>query len=333
MDTFRTEIFPHISPFRINYDTPLLFTGSCFSENLGHHLLQRKFPALINPFGVIYNPASISKGIQRLITGAPFAESDLHYYNKLWFSFHHHGSFSHPHKETALKTMNAQLDTASAHLQKAKFLFITFGTAWVYERKTDQEVVANCHKLPSEKFNRYLLKPEDIINEYAGLISLLHANNKDLQVFFTVSPVRHLKDGAIENQRSKAILLVALHEIIARSSMSHYFPAYELVMDDLRDYRFFEENLTHPGKQAVDYIFRKFMDTFMDEDVKHQATEIHRFMKGFAHRPHHVIPTEIEKYLAQMKKKAHTIEKKYPPLNFDDELYQLENKLSAYIAK
>lgn len=331
MDTFRTEIFLKKSPLQINYNTPLLFTGSCFSKNLGNHLLQRKFPVLINPFGVIYNPASISKGLHRLINSSPYTENDLHQHHNLWYSFDHHGSFSHPDKGKALETINKGLNNASAYLQSAKFLFITFGTAWVYEKKADKQVVANCHKLPSGTFNRYLLKPEDIISEYLDLINQLLEYNNDLQIFFTVSPVRHLSDGAVENQRSKAILLYAIHEIMENTAKTHYFPAYELVMDDLRDYRFYEENLTHPGKQAVDYIFRKFMDAFMNEDVKHQATEIHRFMNGFAHRPHHIIPPEIEKYLQQMKKKAHVIEKKYPPLNFDKELIELTEKFNHFM--
>ncbi|GAI96735.1 unnamed protein product, partial [marine sediment metagenome] len=230
-----------------------MFIGSCFTESIGGKLNDYKFPVDINPFGIIYNPSSVGKSLELLIGEKEFTIDDLFFYNGKWLSFFHHSSFSDKDPELCLSRINAKITESREFLKKAGFLFITFGTAWVFEWKESGETVSNCHKISALKFNHKLLAVEDILENYKTLIHKLLRFNPQLKIIFTVSPIRHWKDGAEGNQVSKAILLLSAHQLLKKFQSVSYFPAYEIIMDDLRDYRFYSDDMIHLNSVAIDY--------------------------------------------------------------------------------
>ncbi|MFC2087667.1 GSCFA domain-containing protein, partial [Bacteroidota bacterium] len=247
MQKFRTEvdISPHTE--KLDYNHYSFLIGSCFTQNIGSILMECGFNTLVNPYGVLYNPYSIYKSFEFILGNHHFHKDDLIYHNEQWLSLHHHTSFSDDTKEACLKKINNATTTAHEFLNKSRFIVITFGTSWIYEWKETGEIVSNCHKIPAVKFNRRRLSTHEIIKLYDKLLNRLNQNFPDIQFIFTISPVRHWKDGAIENQISKSILFVSVHELLERFENCSYFPAYEIVMDDLRDYRFYNEDMLHPN--------------------------------------------------------------------------------------
>jgi len=224
MNTFRTEINPSPSEFRISHKTKILLTGSCFADNLGSYLIDTLFPVHVNPFGVIYNPLSVLNTLGILLDETMFTHEDLEYRNELWFSWDHHSSFSHPDSNGCLMRINDSIQASSKHLRQSLFLVITFGTAWIYRLKATGKIVSNCHKFPDREFERILLGPADIIGVWKSFIEELFAINPDLKIIFTVSPVRHWKDGAHGNQLSKSVLLLAIDNLV------HTFPNPETLI-------------------------------------------------------------------------------------------------------
>ena len=211
MKEFRTKIEPERSNNKISYHTPVLFMGSCFTENIGNKMVDFKFPVLVNPFGVLYNPVSVRQSLEIILDQRNFEESDLSFFNNLWFSFYHDTEFSNPDKQECLKKINRKLNQARAHLKAAKYLIVTFGTAWVYEYLKTKKIVSNCHKIPAKEFERFKLGVEDIFVQWAKVLNRMEDYNPDLKIIFTVSPVRHWKDGAVQNQLSKSTLILAIH--------------------------------------------------------------------------------------------------------------------------
>ncbi|MDT8400637.1 MAG: GSCFA domain-containing protein [Bacteroidales bacterium] len=265
---FRTEIDIRPAPVKAGYDTPVMLTGSCFAGEIGKQFSNGKMKALINPFGVIYNPLSTSRSLELIMEGKEFTAEDLFHYDNKYLSFFHDTGFSSRNRIEILDKINRSLSDAGSFLSGASFLFITFGTAWVYRWKENNRVVANCHKIPAARFTRELLKPEDIISEWLGIIEKLEDFNTGLNIVFTVSPVRHLKDGAHGNQLSKSILLVAINELLSLNGKLSYFPSYEIMLDELRDYRFYKKDMVHPSETAVDYIWEKFKDCYFTDNTK-----------------------------------------------------------------
>ena len=287
--------------------------GSCFTEYVGDFLYKYLFDVTVNPFGVIYNPLSVKRGLEALMHKDQYSEDDLDLHNELWFSFDHYTKYSDTTKAGALGKINADFLVAKQQLQSAAFLIITFGTAYTYRYKASGEIVCNCHKIPASEFDRFLLSPKSIIQEYSKLIPELLALNPELQIIFTVSPVRHLKDGLKENQRSKATLLLAIHELADHFPESvHYFPAYEIMMDDLRDYRFYDEDFVHPNKQAIEYIWERFLETAITSESQSIISEIVPLLKDKGHRPLHTDTTAFRKFAEQRAKKEQDLKKKYP---------------------
>ena len=319
-ELFRTVIDIPKPEKQISYTTKIVLAGSCFADNIGIKLKEHKFPVDHNPFGVLYNPLSIKKNLEILIQKKLFNEADIHFYNDLWFSFQHHSSFSHPDKQICLEKINTSLMKASGFLRNAGFLFITFGTAWVYERKADNSIVANCHKLPAKEFNRYLLTVEDIVQNYEQLIDRIREINSALKIVFTVSPIRHWKDGAINNQVSKSTLILAIHRLKEKYPDVEYFPAYEIFMDELRDYRFYGNDMLHPSETAVDYTWKIFSDTYIDESSKELMKEIVKINKAKSHRPMNPSTDTYRDFLKNTIKKIESLQKKHPYLNLDEEL-------------
>jgi hypothetical protein len=307
-----TEINIPKSKFDISYRNQLVMFGSCFSENIGKKLTESKFRTDVNPFGILYNPSSIGSSIKRLIYEKHFSENELFSHKEVWNSFSHHGSFSDISKEKTLKNINDRLLFSSNNLKKADFLILTFGTAWIYEEKATSKVVANCHKLPEKTFNRRRLSVEEIVCGYSTLLFDLRAFNPNIKIIFTVSPVRHWKDGAHENQLSKSTLLLAIDELQKNFNFIDYFPAYEIVMDELRDYRFYEEDMLHPNSTAINYIWEKFSETYFSAETQKIKEEIIKITKAESHKAFNPDTKEHQVFLQKLKEKKKLLTKKYP---------------------
>jgi len=287
--------------------------GSCFTENIGIRLANLKFDTDINPFGILYNPVSVNNGLRILLQKKEFGFSDLVESDGLWHSFYHHGRFSFANKQETLDTINNRIISSSEYLQEADFLFITFGTAWVYKYKKLGEIVSNCHKIPANDFEKIRLSVNEIVTEYNDLLTDIRKINPALKVIFTVSPIRHWKDGAVENQRSKAVLLLAIDEIIKKrgDDFCAYFPAYEIIMDELRDYRFYNDDMIHISDFAVDHIWEKFQTSLVDVESQSIMTQVQKIVKAANHKPLHKNTVEYLKFLKQMSEQIVQLESKY----------------------
>ncbi|MFW5820905.1 MAG: GSCFA domain-containing protein [Bacteroidota bacterium] len=282
---FRTEINIEPSHFQISYKDPIALIGSCFTKNIGKRLQEILFISDINPFGVVYNPLSVKRSLELLMSEKKYSEGELEYYNGKYFSWEHHSDFSGSKPELTLKKINEKIKTSSSFLKTAKYLFISMGTAWVYRLKTTRQVVCNCHKLPAANFHRELLSIEEITEEYEKLIKDLRKYNPEIRIIFTLSPVRHWKDGAHANQISKSVLNIALDNTINKyEDICGYFPSYEILLDDLRDYRFYEEDLLHPNQQAIDYIWEKFSDSYFSKETKAYISKIEKLVRAASHK-------------------------------------------------
>ena len=327
MNSFRTEIFLEKMPFPIDYHKKTVFIGSCFTENIGNKLLENKLPVLVNPFGVLYNPKSVLKALEIIIDKKNISNKDLNFENDKWFSFNHHSSFSSPNKKEVLNKINSEIDKAHNYLKEAQSLFITFGTSWYFKLIRNNELVANCHKLPANLFDRKILKIKKIVRSWNQLIKKLNEFNPNLKIVFTVSPIRHWKDGAINNQLSKSILIVAIHEIIKEYKNISYFPSYELMMDDLRDYRFYDDDFLHPNSQAINYIWDKFKAAFIEEETVHISKQVEKIVKAVNHRPFHPETNSYHKFLNLNLEKIKQLNLKYPFIDFSKEELHFVNEL------
>lgn len=327
MKTFRTTIQPEQSKYKISYQTPVLFMGSCFTENIGNKMQTLKFPAIVNPFGVLYNPASVRKGLEILIDQKAFTPGDIGFFNEQWFSFYHDTEFSHPEQQKCLDKINGSIKLAASHLRKSKYLIITFGTAWVYKYLQSDKIVSNCHKIPAKEFERIKLGVEDIFVEWAKLINRLNELNKNLKIIFTVSPVRHWKDGAVQNQLSKSTLILAIHQLIKIFKNVEYFPSYEIMMDDLRDYRFYANDMLHPSNEAVEYIWEQFAESYFDEGTKKITQDIYKIVQAKNHRPRSTETDAHKKFIKSQIKQVEQLAKLYPFIDFSDDLQYFSNAL------
>jgi hypothetical protein len=261
--------------------------GSCFVENISVKMLQAGFTADVNPFGIVYNPASLAAGLYDLINKKTYTENQLFRHEGACHSFSHHSRFSGTTTETVLEKINSSIGRSSEFLRQATILIVTFGTANTYRFISSGEVVSNCHKLPAKLFEENRLTIRQITGQWNELIRELQILNPGLKILFTVSPIRHWKDGANANQLSKATLLLALNELIEANTGCYYFPSYEILLDDLRDYRFYADDLIHPNSQALDYIWEKFGDAYFDLKTKELIKVYEKKQKALNHRPHY----------------------------------------------
>lgn len=280
------DIMP--SAWKIGYEDKILMLGSCFSDAIGEQMEQRYLQVTRNPFGTLYNPLSIAQAMQ-MTAVPPLVEHD-----GLWHSMAHHGAFSRPTKEEAEKAVRGSIETMQRALEEATVIIVTFGTAWVYEQSAvsgqlsavsgqQSAVVGNCHKLPAECFTRRRLTAEEIIAAWQPIIER-YSNKRWL---FTISPIRHVKDGLHENQLSKAVLLQAVEMMSNQYSAVSYFPSYEIMLDELRDYRFYADDLVHPSSLAVNYIWERFIDCFCTPQTRNEMSIQHKRWKQTQHRPLH----------------------------------------------
>lgn len=325
---FRKKIDVPKSNLSINYQSKLMLIGSCFAENIGQNLSQNKFNVNINPFGILYNPASIAVVLKRMMDGTPFSESELRENNGLFVSFMHHGSYSKPTKEEALELINQSLQTAIEDLRNADTLLITFGTSYIYSLKDSDTVVANCHKFPAAMFDRERISVQSIVDMWSDTIENLRKINPSLKLLFTVSPIRHWKDGAHNNQLSKAALLLSIDELINKYDDIYYFPSYEIVMDELRDYRFYAEDMIHPNNTAIEYIWEIFSETYFDEQTKHIMMEWQQIFRAINHRPFNPETEEHKQFLRQTLLKVNELRGKCPYFDLEKEIEVITQKLA-----
>ncbi|MBS1743687.1 MAG: GSCFA domain-containing protein [Bacteroidetes bacterium] len=317
---FHAEFFPKSFVHKINHRHNLLLVGSCFTEQMGNKLMTHKFRVLENPNGILFNPVSIAQAVTSYATGKKYEETDLFYFNELWGSWQHHTKFSNISKIKALEVINTSQEAAIGFIKKADWILITLGSAFVYEQHTGEsrEVVANCHKVPTDKFYRRLLEPQEIKNELLNMMETVRAVNAGVKFIFTISPVRHLREGFIENNRSKAALIQAVHSITDKEQV-FYFPAYELVIDDLRDYRFYAEDMVHPNYAATNYVWEKFVEACIDEPSVQLMKEIAVVVAARNHRPFNPESEQHKKFLHTNLQKLRHIKNANPYVNFDEE--------------
>lgn len=279
-----TEVKLSKSTWTIGLKDPVLTTGSCFADCMGEKLGSYKFKSYTNPFGTVYNPLSVKKQLELAIGKQEYISERITNTQGVYVHYDFHSSFGDLNKASLEGSISGQLDNTHDFLKEASLLVITWGTAWVYELKDDESIVANCHKQPSSQFNKRLLSQEEIISAYSELIRTLRKFNKDIKILLTVSPVRHIKDTLPLNNVSKSILRVAAHELTQHEDIS-YFPSYEIMMDELRDYRYYKDDLIHPTSYAEDYIWKRFVDHYIDDDTSAFMEKWDEITRAMSHRP------------------------------------------------
>ncbi len=303
----------------ISYGSKIMMFGSCFSENIGEKLSQLKFNVSNNPLGILFNPCSILQTIERIASQNPFVKEDLFCRDGVWNSFHLHSKFARLDAESYLENANQLLEQSHEFMKKASHIFITLGTAWVYVCAENGDIVANCHKEPSERFIRKRLSEEETTRTLQKIVETVQTINPNLSVTFTVSPIRHWKDGAHGNQISKATLLLAIDSILQEISSIHYFPAYEIMMDELRDYRFYTEDLIHPNELAIEYIWEKFSDSRISDKTREEMKEVRKIVDSLNHRPFNPQSKGYQTFKANTLANLQTLKAKLPFLDFDEE--------------
>ena len=269
---------------QISHFNRIMGIGSCFADNIGNYMKYYGFKLHQNPYGIIYNPISISQCIKQIINHKIYTIEDLIFFNGLYHSLDHHGSFNNADSEAGLNKINWGINKANQFWQKTDVLIITWGTAVIYEYNEQDRIVANCHKIPAQKFTIRILSTDEILDEYIPLLDNLLAQNPQLHILFTLSPIRHLRDGAVPNTISKSILRTAMYELENRYTQITYFPAYELLMDELRDYRFYNEDMLHPTEQAIRYIWGKFSYTYFSQPTLEIVQQIGELKTQLSHR-------------------------------------------------
>lgn len=322
---FTTKIPVQKSSFPIDYDSKIMLLGSCFAENIGKKFSYFKYQATTNPFGIIFNAVSLEKLIRRVVENKKFTENDIFFHNELWHCYEVHSELSNPDKDLFLSHLNSILESTHRHIAALTHCIITLGTSWVYNNIETHEIVANCHKVPQKQFTKELLSIEQTEKSLENIILLIHSVNPNCHFIFTVSPVRHIKDGFIENTLSKAHLIAAIHSILNKKFSTslevtnqnrNYFPSYEIMMDELRDYRFYAEDMLHPNQTAIDYIWLRFYEHYISESAAKLMEEVDAIQKGLAHRPFNPNTESHQKFLAQLNLKIETIKKKLPHVSF-----------------
>ena len=301
----------------IDYNSKIVSFGSCFAENMGDKLLYYKFQTQVNPFGIIFNPFSIEKLIERVVLQRYFTKDDIFFFNERWHCYEVHSELSDADAEVVLSKLNRILSDTQKQLQQATHIIITYGTSWVYRHIETNAIVANCHKVPQKQFSKELLSIDSIQKAIQNTVSLIATLNPKCNFIFTVSPVRHLKDGFVENQVSKAHLIAAIYATTnTKQQTLNYFPSYEIMMDELRDYRFYADDMMHPSSMAIDYIWERFAATQIDANAIATMELVQTIQKGLAHRPFNPNSESHQKFEANLKEKIATLEAQYSFMKF-----------------
>ena len=301
--------------------------GSCFAENIGKKLEENKFKTDLNPFGTLYNPSSIAEAIRMLLYPERFTGDDLFRHEGVYHSFSHHGRFSSPSETECLENINGRLFSSAEIIRKARRMIITLGTAWVYRLRSTGKIVSNCHKLPEKMFDRQMLSVDEITTEWKSLLLSLWEQNPELKILFTVSPIRHWKDGAHGNQLSKATLLLAVEQLQKDfPEQTAYFPAYEIMMDELRDYRFYADDMLHPSLQAVEYIWERFTETMLSRETQAILKEWKDIQKAINHKPFQPKSEAYKHFISQTLLKMERLNEKFPYFDMTNEIAVIKKK-------
>lgn len=301
---------------QINYNSKVFLIGSCFSENIGSKFDYYKFQITKNPIGILFHPIAIENFITASVNKDFVTKENLVFQNELWHSFDSHSSLSSENESDILSNINTAISNTNRNLKEASHIIITLGTSWVYRHIETDKIVANCHKIPQKKFLKELLSVDEVSESLRATISIIKEINPSVTILFTISPVRHLKDGFTENQQSKAHLISAVHQTIDDKDKIHYFPCYEIMMDELRDYRFYSEDMIHPNKLAIDYIWDKFISAWFSEDNLSTMKEIDIIQKSLAHKPFNPKSEEFLKFSLKLEDRKQKIKEKYAFIDF-----------------
>jgi lysophospholipase L1-like esterase len=322
---FRTQIPIPNHPNPIDYNSKIVSLGSCFAENMGDKFQYFKFQSATNPFGIIFNPVSIEKIIRRAVEQGIFTENNIFFHNERWHCYEVHSDLSDSSPEELLGNLNQILRETKKQLQEATHIIITYGTSWVYRNIEKDAIVANCHKVPQKQFTKELLTVATIQESIENTIHLIQSINPNCNFIFTVSPVRHIKDGFVENQWSKANLITAIHDKLRTEHLSrklsglntvNYFPSYEIMMDELRDYRFYAEDMLHPSQMAVDYIWERFKETTISETAYGIMDAVETIQKSLSHRPFNPNSESHKKFELNLQAKIATLVAQYSFMKF-----------------
>ncbi|MFC4720705.1 GSCFA domain-containing protein [Geojedonia litorea] len=301
---------------QIDYHSKICLFGSCFAEHIGQKLDYFKFQNELNPFGILFHPLAIENLITAAINKKVYSESDIFFHNEQWHSFETHSRLSSTSKDELLNSLNKYVKSTSQQIHDATHIIFTLGTSWVYRYIETDIVVANCHKIPQKKFVKELLTVDEVSESLQGTVSLIRSINPKATLVFTVSPVRHLKDGFIENTQSKSHLIAAIHQLVEPRQNTHYFPSYEIMMDQLRDYRFYSEDMIHPNQTAVDFIWGQFKKVWIANEASVTMDQIDGIQKGMQHRPFHPNSEAHQEFLQNLEQKKKDLMRQFPHLKF-----------------
>ncbi|KAB1068853.1 GSCFA domain-containing protein [Tamlana haliotis] len=305
----------------IDYSSNVLLIGSCFSENIGEKLAYFKFENIQNPFGILFHPLAIKTLITNAVEKKEFSSDDVFFHNEQWHCFDAHSKLSNTSKENLLEALNVKVLETHEALKKATHIIVTLGTAWVYRFIETQNVVANCHKIPQKQFLKNLLSVQEIYKTLQDIEQSVRSLNPEATIVFTVSPVRHLKDGFVENTQSKAHLITAIHQFLKEKSTSsnagaYYFPSYEIMMDELRDYRFYAEDMVHPNPLAIQYIWEKFKSVWVSEEASKIMDVVDGIQKGLQHKAFNETSEGHQKFLQNLNQKITRLQDTHPQIRF-----------------
>lgn len=323
---FHSEFTPKPFAVNINHQQKLMLMGSCFTENIGEKLMAHKFAVLQNPNGILFNPVSVKEALENYITCKAVTTKDLFYLNEAYHSWQHHSRFSAVTQEESVIKINTSTQRAHAYLKSAEWLVITYGSAWVYELTGDAagaktgKVAANNHKAPAGWFNRRLLRNKELVEVVNTTIQQLQHFNPAIKIIFTISPVRHLREGFVENNRSKAALIHAVHNAAEQFENVFYFPAYELVIDDLRDYRFYAEDMVHPNYAATNYVWEKFIACCIDEPSQQLMKQINEINAAVNHKPFNETSAAHKAFKLKYWNILQSMQQKYPYMHLTEQI-------------
>lgn len=301
---------------QIDYNSKVLLFGSCFSQNIGDKFEYFKFQSTVNPLGILFHPLTIENLITRAINKDYYSEEDLYYLNEQWCCLDAHSRLNNTSKEALLTNLNEALDITNQQIKESTHVIITLGTSWVYRYIASDKIVANCHKLPQKQFLKELLSVDQITESLEAIISLVRSINPKANFIFTVSPVRHTKDGFVENTQSKSHLITAIHNVVEPRKQQYYFPSYEIMMDELRDYRFYNEDMLHPNNVAINYIWEKFKHVWISENAEQTMQDVDTIQKGLKHKPFNIKSEAHQLFVTKLQSRIKDLCEKYPHFKF-----------------
>ena len=330
---FKLTLASKRSENSIGYRDSLFLIGSCFSENMGAKLNTHLFKVFENPHGILFNPISVAQSLSDCIHNKQYTEADLFQLNEVWNSWQHHSRFSGISSKEALDKINNSIAKAHTFLKTADHIVITLGSAWVYQLNSQSThaaglVVANNHKAPATWFDKALMKPDALVLLLNKMVKDLLQFNPHLQIIFTISPVRHLREGLVENNRSKAVLIQAVHEIVDSTENVAYFPSYEYVIDDLRDYRFYAEDLVHPNYAASNYVWEKWVETYMNEETQNIMKQVAELQLAMQHKPFFAGSSQHKDFLQNCIAKSERLLSLYPYLSLHDQVQFFKQEIA-----